>query len=240
MCEDRDQLLEYLYDECDAAGRRKVEAHLTGCESCRDELRDWRAVRTDLLAWDVPAQPSVWTPFAPPKLAPWYRQVPAWAMAAAATVMFAIGAAGGLVARTATASLFAEQKPSAAAPALTDQQIRDLVSTQIQTMAATAVQPASLSLSPADRADVLRRAATLVADSEQRLSQAQKTELATRMTAYYTAADHQWNTQSTTVREWVSNLESSTSRRLDRQDQVLQAITDQRRVQQAQAERKEK
>jgi hypothetical protein len=99
MCDERERLLDYLYDACDADERRRVEQHLNGCESCRDEISGLRGVRLNLLAWDVPEHGSVWTPFAPARLKPWYREVPAWALAAAASVMFALGLAGGIVSR---------------------------------------------------------------------------------------------------------------------------------------------
>jgi hypothetical protein len=56
----------------------------------------------------------VWQPFVPAVAAPWYRQVPAWAMAAAASVMFAAGGLGGalthsvLAARSAPATVVAD------------------------------------------------------------------------------------------------------------------------------------
>ena len=173
MCDEREQVLDYLYDECEPAGRRRVEAHLGECESCRDELRGWRSVRTDLLAWDVPEQPSVWTPFAPPRVAPWYRQVPAWAMAAAATLVFAIGAAGGFVARTASTALSAERgAPSAAQiPAMSEQQIRDIVRTEAQAVALSVVQP--IAAHQVDEPALMRRMSALVSNSEARMSQKQ-------------------------------------------------------------------
>jgi len=97
MCEDRHRLIGYVYDECDATERRLIDAHLAECATCRQEISGLRAVREDLLAWEVPEHESIWRPFAPPQPAAWWRQVPVWAMAAAASVMFAIGAAGGLV-----------------------------------------------------------------------------------------------------------------------------------------------
>jgi hypothetical protein len=100
MCDERERLIDYLYDEADPAARREFERHLESCASCRDEVRAFGAVRTDLLAWEVPESDSVWKPFAPPRPAPWWREVPAWAMAAAAVVIFAIGAAGGAATRT--------------------------------------------------------------------------------------------------------------------------------------------
>jgi hypothetical protein len=56
-----------------------------------------RATRQDLLAWDVPEHGSVWKPFMPAKIAPRWRDIPAWAMAAAASLMFVVGAAGGVL-----------------------------------------------------------------------------------------------------------------------------------------------
>ncbi len=100
MCEQREQVLEYLYDEASPTGRREVERHLEGCDECRNELRAFRTVREDLLAWGVPNPPSVWTAFAPAPVVPWHRQVPAWAMAAAASLMFVVGSAGGFVAHS--------------------------------------------------------------------------------------------------------------------------------------------
>ena len=100
MCDERERLIDFLYDEADPAARREFERHLETCASCRDEVRAFGAVRTDLLAWEVPETDSVWKPFAPPRPAPWWREVPAWAMAAAAAVIFAIGAAGGAATRT--------------------------------------------------------------------------------------------------------------------------------------------
>ena len=100
MCEQREQLLEYLYDEASPTSRREVEGHLEGCDECRDELRAFRNVREDLLAWGVPNPPSVWTAFAPAPVVPWHRQVPAWALAAAASLMLVVGSAGGFVAHS--------------------------------------------------------------------------------------------------------------------------------------------
>ncbi|HET9369708.1 MAG TPA: zf-HC2 domain-containing protein [Vicinamibacterales bacterium] len=108
MCDERERLIGYVYDECDESERRLIDSHLAGCGECRDEIRGLRGVREDLLAWDVPDHGSVWQPFVPAVAAPWYRQVPAWAMAAAASLMFVAGGLGGalthsvLAARTQT------------------------------------------------------------------------------------------------------------------------------------------
>ena len=55
MCENRERLIGYVYDECDPAERAEIEAHLESCHTCRREIRGLKGVRQDLLAWDVPA-----------------------------------------------------------------------------------------------------------------------------------------------------------------------------------------
>ena len=97
MCDERERLIGYVYGECDAEERRTIDRHLEECHTCRDEISGLREVRHDLLAWEVPEHGSVWEPFAPARVAPWWRVVPAWAMAAAAGVMFVFGAAGSAV-----------------------------------------------------------------------------------------------------------------------------------------------
>jgi anti-sigma factor RsiW len=122
MCDERERLIDYVYDECDPQEREHVNRHLEECDTCRVEVRGLRQVREDLLAWEVPRHESVWTPFAPAKTAPWWREVPAWAMAAAATLTFTVGAAGGVL-TTAVASAAATEAPPQVAvverPALT-------------------------------------------------------------------------------------------------------------------------
>ena len=98
MCDERESLLAYLYDETDPAERRRVEAHLAACETCGDELAGLRRVREDLLAWDVPDHGSVWKPFTPARPLWSWRDVPAWTLAAAAAIIFAIGAGSSVAA----------------------------------------------------------------------------------------------------------------------------------------------
>ncbi len=100
MCDQRERLIEFLYEEADAPSRREFAGHLESCGACRDEVSAFGRVRTDLLAWDVPEHESVWKPFAPAGGRAWWRVVPAWAMAAAAAIVFAIGAAGGVATRS--------------------------------------------------------------------------------------------------------------------------------------------
>ena len=97
MCDERERLIGYVYDDCDPAERRAIEEHLEDCGTCRAEISGLRSVRQDLLAWDVPPHEAIWRPLPAAPVIAWYRQMPAWAMAAAASVMFLVGAAGGVV-----------------------------------------------------------------------------------------------------------------------------------------------
>jgi Putative zinc-finger len=96
MCDERERLIGFVYDECDPGERQEVARHLEGCGDCRREISALRGVRQDLLAWDVPNHESVWRPFVAAPGLPSWRQIPVWLLAAAASVMFAVGAAGGV------------------------------------------------------------------------------------------------------------------------------------------------
>lgn len=98
MCDQRERLIDYLYDEGNAADHAAMHAHVESCADCRAEIASLRAVQTDLQAWEVPDHESVWRPFAPSPTPAWWLQVPRWALAAAAGVVLASGAAGGAVA----------------------------------------------------------------------------------------------------------------------------------------------
>src|SRR3989337_264551 len=96
MCNQRERLIGFIYGEDSVADRGEVQQHLDTCAECRAEIAALRSVREDLLAWDVPPAESVWKPFvAPAPIAPWWRQMPAWALATAAGVMLLSGFAGG-------------------------------------------------------------------------------------------------------------------------------------------------
>jgi anti-sigma factor RsiW len=97
MCDERERLIGYVYDECGDGERRQIEDHLESCAVCRREIAGLRHVREDLLAWDVPAHEPIWRPFVPAPARPSWRDVPAWALAVAASLVLLVGAAGGVV-----------------------------------------------------------------------------------------------------------------------------------------------
>jgi anti-sigma factor RsiW len=97
MCDERERLIGYVYDECGDGERRQIEDHLESCDVCRREIAGLRHVREDLLAWDVPAHEPIWRPFVAAPARPSWRDVPAWALAVAASLVLLVGAAGGVV-----------------------------------------------------------------------------------------------------------------------------------------------
>ena len=119
MCEQRERLLGYVYDEGDAAERAEVQKHLDQCPDCRKEVAGLRSVRNDLLAWEVPPHQPVWRPFVAAPTVSWWRQVPAWAMAAAAGVMLLLGATGSVVAHTFMPDQLIARGATGAAPTAT-------------------------------------------------------------------------------------------------------------------------
>ncbi len=107
LCDDKSLLIGYLYGECDTAERRLVEEHLAGCEHCASEMNDLRAVRVTLRDWAPPDQAlgfrivrdesAAASPGSGrvirPRVSRWLpARVPAWAQAAAAVLVLALGA----------------------------------------------------------------------------------------------------------------------------------------------------
>ena len=91
-----DTLIAYLYDDIDPVARGAFEAHLAGCEPCRDELEALGGVRTTLARWNPPEPTSLTAANANPHSAarnpPWWRSIPAWAQVAAALLFLGVSA----------------------------------------------------------------------------------------------------------------------------------------------------
>ena len=91
----KEAIVAYLYDEIDAVERNRIEAHLARCSECRAEVNALRAVRIELPAWAPPERDLGFTiadraqTAAPPRR--WI--MPAWGLAAAATLVLAAAAA---------------------------------------------------------------------------------------------------------------------------------------------------
>ncbi len=102
-CDDKDQLVAFLYDELGEEARRRVAEHLRICAACADEVTGLTHVREELAAWAPPDAdlgytivPTAGTADRAPQVlrpARWWApsSVPAWARAAAAVLVLAAG-----------------------------------------------------------------------------------------------------------------------------------------------------
>ena len=100
MC-NKEALIGYLYGELSASERAAFEQHAAGCDECRSEISGLQHTREHLAAW-APPEPefnfqvirSARTQAAPaPPRARRFAFVPEWALAAAAALLVAAGAA---------------------------------------------------------------------------------------------------------------------------------------------------
>lgn len=96
MC-NKEQLVGYLYGELSAADRETFEAHIDGCEGCRQEVAELLHTRQHLASWSPPEPEfnftvvqSARTAVAPKR---WLAFVPQWGLAAAAALIVLAGAA---------------------------------------------------------------------------------------------------------------------------------------------------
>ena len=194
MCDSKELLVSFLYDELDPSAKGAFDIHLSTCAECRDELAELRATRGQIALW-APPEPDfgfrIVRGAAAPPAPPRFRIAPAWGLAAAALLVAAIGAAianldvrygsDGLVVRTGwqhgidsaasaqRAAILAPVDWKAQAEAL-DRRLGDLeqaISTRSQT---SPVQNASAS--GMSDAEVLQRVREMLGQSETRQQRA--------------------------------------------------------------------
>lgn len=95
MCDRKELLVSFLYDEIDSASKREFQNHLKTCVDCRDELAELGAARAQIAMWTPPDADlgfRIVREAESPKRR-WFQWSPAWGFAAAAIVLLAISAA---------------------------------------------------------------------------------------------------------------------------------------------------
>ena len=102
LCGDAERLIDYLYNECDAGERARMQLHLQSCEACAAEVAGLGRAREQLAMWAPPeatlgfrvaAEPPA--PVVPVRLAWWRQPMPVWGQAVAAMALFGLGMAAG-------------------------------------------------------------------------------------------------------------------------------------------------
>jgi hypothetical protein len=187
MCDSKELLVSYLYDELDTRERESFRAHLASCADCRDEIAGLRTTQGHLSAW-APPEPDLGFQIIrrasaqPP--APRMRLNPLWGLAAAAALVLAAGAAlanievrygsEGLVLRTGWSRTVDGSTSTAGAAAASGvatvdwKQRAEALERRLTQLETSLQQTAS---APAD-ADVLRRVSELIGQSEKRQERA--------------------------------------------------------------------
>ena len=222
MCENKELLVAFLYDEIDASDRRTFERHLASCAECRDELAELGHTRAQISSWTPPdgdlgfqiirksETPSRWR----------FGFSPAWGLAAAAVLLLALGAGianldirygtDGLVVRTgwnhaADASTAANVTPvdwKTQADQL-DQRLRGLER-------AVAAHPPSSSIQNASAndmtdAELLQRVREIVDQSETR----HERQVATRLTDLMREVDAQRRLDLASIDQGMTRLQNT-------------------------------
>jgi hypothetical protein len=243
MC-NHELLVAYLYDDLPAADRVAFESHARQCDACREELRQLRGTREHLASW-APPEPAfdiqvVGRADPPPRRAAW---VPAWGLAAAASLLLLAGAAAianldvrvgpdGLVVRTGWAGAVQPEAParpaetpvavSPAGPDMSgellalDARLRELETA----MTGAATAPVAAPAGGVDRAAIEAaeaRLRQLIAESERR----QRTEVAVQITQMWRDLNAVRASDFVRVQESLDRVQGQTNYQLrQHRDQV--------------------
>lgn len=207
-CGDPAALAGFLYDDCEPAERRAIEAHLVTCQACAGELASLQATREQLAAWTPPdvrldfrigaghereARTDAW----------WRRPLPAWAQLAAAAAIFAVGTAVGGARASGPPVVTAPAPASAATPAelaRLEERVERRFEQRLAEVQRTAVTPAVRVDAGASLADVRQE----INESEERMQQ----ELALRVIKLADSMQQQINSQ---VQAASSNMRNETT-----------------------------
>jgi hypothetical protein len=241
-CEEKERLVGYLYDECSAAERSAVEAHLSRWAVCAAELEGLRGVRTDLAGWNAPRTALGFRVTRDPVVPAVPRRhwtVPAWAQAAAAVLVLAAGAglanleieygSGGLTLRTGWANA-RQQTPAVvdppAAHVATSAQLRELEQRMRAALAAStqSARPStSAAALPASRAaasgspEVAQQVRAILAESEER----QRKEFAFRLAQAVRDLENQRSADLVRIEQNLRQLEGVTGEQVQGQHEMM-------------------
>lgn len=230
LCGDHAAFVSYVYDECEANERRRIDTHLAACAACATEVASLRGVRGTLAEW-APPEPApefrlVRVESPAPRWFDW-RPAPAWSFAAAAVLVLAVAAgvanlqitygADGLVVRTGWSN---------AGSAADAEAVRQVWRTDLETLeadlrrefaaraaaepagrpAAVRGGPATASFGTVAETALLERMRRLIEDSERR----QQRDLALRFAQLMREGDVQREADLMRIEQQFSQLEGLT------------------------------
>jgi hypothetical protein len=242
MCDSKELLVSYFYDELDGREREAFKAHLASCADCRDEIAGLRTTQGHLSAW-APPEPDLGFQIVrrasaqPP--APRVRLNPLWGLAAAAVLVLAAGAAlahlevrygaEGLVVRTGWNRTVASSTPGVTAGsahasdvvAVDWKQHAEALERRLSQLETALPQTASAS-APSEAADaaVLRRVSELIGQSEKR----QERVLGVRLTQMAQDIDARRKIDLALIDQAVMRVQSTSGAELRQSRDLMQRM----------------
>ena len=243
MCDSKELLVSFLYDELDPSAKGAFDIHLSTCAECRDELAELRTTRGQIASW-TPPEPDfgfrIVRGAAAPPPAPRFRITPAWGLAAAALLVVAVGAAianldvrygrDGLVVRTgwqhaAAAPVSAERAGAGLTPVdwkaqaeAHDRRLQNLEQTISARSRTSAVQNASVS--DMSDAEVLQRVREMLGQSEAR----QQRALAVRTAEITREVDAQRKLDLAAIDQGMARLQNTSGAEVKQYRDVIQRM----------------
>lgn len=240
MCENKELLVGYLYDDVTNEERRAFEAHMASCADCFDEVAALRSTRSHLENWSPPNAELGFrivrqTAEPPAKVVPFRsRWAPAVGLAAAAVLVLAAASAlanlevrydnGGFVVRTGWARSETPAPVVAQAPARSAVPVAaktrsdfELLEQRLRVLEeAIAAQPAT-SVARMSDAEMLRQVRALVREAEAR----QQGVVAERLLQVMQDLDRQRRTDLAMLQQGNAQFQGLTNAELASIRQVL-------------------
>jgi hypothetical protein len=223
-CGDAERLIDYLYNECDADERARMQLHVLTCEACAAELAALGGARQHLAMWAPPEATLGFrvaaespAPVVPVRVAWWRQPMPVWGQAVAAVALFGLGMAAGSravdPARTA-ATGSAAVVVSADALAQLEARMKQEIAA-IRTAAAVPA-PSRASTSSSDET-ILRQVRELLRESETRQGEA----FAVRAAQMARDAEIQRRVDQAQMQQTLTQMQGTTGEEVRRQREML-------------------
>lgn len=234
-CVNSERIVGYLYDDLDENDRRAITAHLAACEACREEIAGLEATRGQIALWSPPAPDLDLRVVRGPSgqsagRRSWF--LPAWGLAAAATLVLAAAAAianievrygaDGLLVRTGWAQdavasgVVPDAVPQTTAAgadlAVIERRLGELEQAMQQGPAA-----AQASATPDGDAELFRRVRALIADAEQR----QQRDVAMRLAQVIRDFDRQRRSDIALIQQGFGQYQGLTNAEIAQQRDML-------------------
>jgi hypothetical protein len=239
MCDSKELLVSFLYDELDPSAKRSFANHLITCVECRDELAELGVTRGQIALWAPPESDLgfriVRGAAAPPPRH--FRIAPAWGLAAAAILVLAAGAAianldvrygrDGLVVRTGWNHGVAPGTAEGDGPGVTnvewktqagqlDRRLRDLETA----ISARSSPVQSASASGMSDVEVLQRVREMLGQSETR----QQRAFATRIAEITRDFDAQRKLDLAAIDQGMTRLQNTSGAEVKQYRDVIQRL----------------